>query len=183
MYIRDVEEIQRAVRAHCAARTWSRGVELSRSGAVTNQRDGEDGELSCRVKDPGRMVAPTVLLYPEDAEWDCSCLGKIDPCEHVVGAILAIRKALETGTRLPETASDEPKLIYQFKRRQHAALLLFRAIRKPGVPDAELAGSIHSHIRESGDEVPLRDEDLRIDRLLLTRGRGLLPPEMLSAIL
>ncbi len=88
--------VQRAARSG----TWSVGVKLARASAVAVE-SREAREIVLRVQAPGRAVAPTVVLYPEDNEWECDCPSRVNPCEHVVAAVIALgltREAVEGGT-------------------------------------------------------------------------------------
>ena len=58
-----------AVRAACSTADWSRGVELSRAGAVVGE-GGDDEELSFRISAQGGMLSTGVKLFPEDL--DCN---------------------------------------------------------------------------------------------------------------
>ena len=67
-----IDETFKAIRQACSANTWSRAVELVRASAVAGVSEDAE-EIVCRVRTPDRALAPTVVLYPADEEWDCDC--------------------------------------------------------------------------------------------------------------
>src|SRR5689334_706349 len=78
-----------AIRRAAPSGTWSLGVKLARAAAVATESEDAD-EVVLRVRSPGRPVAPTVVLYPGELEWDCDCPSRVRPCEHIVAAALAL---------------------------------------------------------------------------------------------
>src|SRR6185436_3594823 len=76
-----------SIRRACRPGTWSLGVNLARGGGVAVESRNEE-EIVARVRAPGRAVAPTVVLYPGEREWDCDCGGRVSPCEHVAAAAI-----------------------------------------------------------------------------------------------
>src|SRR5262245_10654827 len=84
-----VQKLLAAVRNACPPGLWSQGVKLAREGGVLKEHE-IDGSITLRVRVAGRVVAPSVVLYPDDQEWTCDCGGKVDPCEHVAAAAIAL---------------------------------------------------------------------------------------------
>ncbi|MCW5889261.1 MAG: DEAD/DEAH box helicase [bacterium] len=76
-----------AVKDECRSGLWAQGVGLARNGAVSASGEGGGGTWSFRVG-----AAATVTLHPGDAEWDCDCGSRIDPCAHVAAAAIAVRQ-------------------------------------------------------------------------------------------
>jgi hypothetical protein len=111
-----------AVRGECSARTWSRGVELARRGAVVLLRQ-DPSEALLRVQVVGRAVSPTVRLFPGDEDWSCDCRGAEDPCEHVAAAVIAWRRGLEErpGEATPTVAPRAPARVGYRLTRERAA--------------------------------------------------------------
>ena len=64
-----MEELLREIRQSCSAPTWSRGVELARSGAVVGVADRGD-EVELRVTMKGGVISPLVSLFPDELEWE-----------------------------------------------------------------------------------------------------------------
>ena len=70
--------------------------QLARAGGVAVESRGAE-EIVLRVRSPGRVVAPTVVLYPTENEWECDCPSRVSPCEHVAAAAIALpRRPRET---------------------------------------------------------------------------------------
>lgn len=92
-------QLLEAVRKEARPGIWSNGVNLSRAGAVALQ-SRTPTELELRVRAPGRSVALTVTLYPNDEVWECDCDGRMDPCEHVVAAAITVQQAEKQDTPL-----------------------------------------------------------------------------------
>ena len=78
-----------AVREACPRGLWSQGVKLAREGAVRRESGGA-GEIVLRVAAPGTAVAATVVLYPDEGEWECDCGSRFDACAHVAAAVIAL---------------------------------------------------------------------------------------------
>lgn len=79
-----------AVHGAAASGVWSQGVRLARApnGVVVIKQS--DSECECRVAAPAHSVPLTVTLYFGDVEWSCDCMGQMDPCAHVVAAVIAL---------------------------------------------------------------------------------------------
>jgi hypothetical protein len=95
-----VQSFLETVRKASLPGVWSQGVKLSRDNAVTivaasASSPATAGELTLRVRTPGRAVAPTVTLYVTAGEWSCDCDSKADPCMHVAAAAIAAAAAAE----------------------------------------------------------------------------------------
>ena len=95
-----MDSIFEAVRAACSATDWSRGVELTRSGAVTVERVDEE-EAVFLVSQRSGMISRTVTLYLDDDDWDCGCSRGEGACEHVAATVIAWRRSRESGEELP----------------------------------------------------------------------------------
>lgn len=158
-----------AVKEECRSGLWSAGVELARTESVAG--DAHDGdEWTFRVRLVGDAVAPTVLLYPEDAEWDCDCEGPCDPCEHVAACAIAAAQAAPNVEALFEGAAAIGALRYVF-RRTDAGLFLDRFLVCGDEPPRLLEESLYDLIEREGADLnfePSR-EDLDLDLLLARR--------------
>ena len=135
-----IEELFQAVREACTSQVWSRGVELVRGEAVAGERDDGD-EVILRVSAPGSAVSPTVVLLPDDEEWECNCKSREDVCDHVAAELegeLLTRDPLEDAphfvlaTSVLEHFDEAPA---ELALEPHRAGLLARdAIRDPALP-------------------------------------------------
>lgn len=162
----NVEETFKAIRKACSPNTWSRAVELVRLGAVTGVSANED-EVVCRVRSDAHVVALTVSIYPEDEEWDCSCNGKAPCCEHVAAAMIALRKARQSGEELPGGASARTHLCYCLTT-DRTQLVLERKVDKGEGSLEPLPRSLASMASSGVDRLRLTptQSDLAIDRLM-----------------
>jgi superfamily II DNA or RNA helicase len=89
---------------------WARGLQLSREGNVHCDRwqgtpEEENLEITLRVRAADRPVAYLVSLWPFEEDAHCNCLAKVEPCEHIVASILAVKAGLRPATSL----NDPPK--------------------------------------------------------------------------
>ena len=184
-----------AVRNACPVGLWSQGVRLAREGAVSSiTRKGS--ELEARVREKGRAVSPTVLLYVDDEEWDCDCGGKVSPCAHVAAVAIVAAK----GDEAPQegAAADEAKpgaapaprarevhgLRYLLSI-EHGALQLRRELEGPSGVATPLTLSLTDRIARGIAEPPIEPthDDLRVDRLFPKRPHGDVPLQFLGDFL
>ena len=104
-----------AVRLACSPRAWSRGVELTRAGAVVAEPSDDPEELRFRIVRGSGMIARQVALWPDDAEWDCPCDESDEACEHVAAAVIALRRSDEGGKGV-QTLEQAGHVDYRFGR-------------------------------------------------------------------
>src|SRR5262249_30783481 len=104
-----------AVRQACSPGEWSRGVELSRGGAVVVDHARED-EIVLRISTRGGMTSPVVTLWPEDKDWSCDCPGQVEVCAHVAAAVIALHHAGHEGQGTPSLRSTAGRVRYCFTR-------------------------------------------------------------------
>jgi superfamily II DNA or RNA helicase len=171
-----------SIRRACRSGTWSLGVNLARAGAVAVESRNEE-EIVLRVKAPGRVVAPTVVLYPGEREWDCDCGSKVNPCEHVAAAAISLGQEGEAQP-VPTSTASWARVVYRFARGP-GGLSLERAIARGGAgetSETRLEGTLSSLLAQPGSVQP-EQCDLLADRLLERRSRGVLSPEKLDALL
>jgi len=166
-----MEELFNAIRRSCPAETWSRGVELARADAVVGEHEDDD-EVLLRVATRGGMVSPSVTLYPNDEEWECSCSSREAVCDHVAAAAIALRQARKAGRPLPSPRRATGILRYCF-RRQAGELVLEREIvsgdqvhRLSTTLDAIASG------RVSGPRFAASQADLAVERALGSQRHG-----------
>jgi uncharacterized Zn finger protein len=110
-----MNELFEAVRADAESAVWSRAVELVRRGAVSVESQAGD-EVVLRVLVRAGRAAPAVRLHPAHSSWECDCDGADDPCEHACAAVIALRRASESGQALPSSAGTAAKLGYRLTR-------------------------------------------------------------------
>ncbi|MBI4705083.1 MAG: DEAD/DEAH box helicase [Deltaproteobacteria bacterium] len=179
-----MQELFQAIRAVCSPATWSKGIELVRSGAVSAGRRAPE-EMVLRVKSPGRAAAPTVTLYPLEREWDCDCGSPAAACEHVAAAAIPLRRAgaPDAGAARPLETSD--RLGYRLVR-EGGRLRLERSLVLGDGTERPLAGTLASLVasdQERAARVAPTEVDLTIDRLVGPKRVRTLEPETLPALL
>jgi superfamily II DNA or RNA helicase len=157
------------VRKACLPAIWSQGVKLAREGSVSRIGSGK-GEATFRVRAPGYPVAPTVTLYFEDGEWSCDCGGKVDPCPHVAAAAIGAESAKDEA---PAEAPPQLQVAYRLAVKD-GRLTLSRFVGKE-----QVRGSLVGKFRELSPT----HEDVRIDRVVSSTSRDVIPLERMRDIL
>lgn len=165
-----------AVRGEAKPAQWAMGVKLARANAAALEKQ-QGAEYCFRVRPPGRPVAHTVYLTPDDA-WECSCDGAFDPCEHVVAAAILLAQG-----NVATTAQTWTRLVYHFTRIG-GGLTVARELLHADGRRTPLSTSLMS-MMASGEARTLQVEngDLLADRALERPWRGALPTERLQALL
>lgn len=177
-----MQELFEAIRESCSRATWSRGVELARSGAVLGERGGR-GEVICRVRTPAERVARTVVLDVAGEDWSCDCNVAEDVCVHVAAAAIAIRRAHEAGEKLPEARRSAATVGYRFTRTP-AGLSVDRVLVSGGrEKPLEVGLSALVEGRVDGPEVLATPVDLAFERAVGNRRNGFFPREVMHGLL
>ena len=184
-----------SIRRNCRSGLWSQGVALARAGAVAVETRAGD-EIVLRVRAPGRVVAPTVVLYPTENEWECDCPSRVSPCEHVAAAAIALTppadEAASDPPPSPSPSSSSPSSVgvgvgvglpaagpplastSAFRRvayrlaRAPDGLRLTRVLVAPGGVESPLVGSLTALVADPARAAGLQVEesDLQADRFL-----------------
>jgi hypothetical protein len=174
-----------SIRRRCKPGLWSQGVTLARAGAVTVESQSPE-EIVLRVRAPGRVVAPTVVLYPTENESECDCPARMSPCEHVAAAAIALSAPKEEGAA--PASRPVARVGYRFTRGE-GGLRLARVLVEADGSEAPLGGALASRLADPAQAARLQVEevDLRADALLEIGGgagnRGVLPPTKLDGLL
>ena len=180
-----MDELFAAIRSAAGAGLWSRGVELARQDAVHGLCDA-DGEVVLRVEVPGATVSPTVVLFPDDGDWDCDCASHEDACEHVAAAAIAVRRARREGRELTGRAESPGHIGVRLSRR--GGSLHFERVVVTGDGEVPLRGTLTSARSGKGGAPPFlaTQVDVRVESALGTRLGGELPrglwPSLLAAL-
>jgi superfamily II DNA or RNA helicase len=179
-----MQKLFSAVQSACSKAVWSRGVELVRADAVEGER-AEDEEIVLRVTTRQALVAPVVTLYPEDEDWECTCRGQEDPCEHVAAAVIALRQARKAGERLPRPAAAAARIRYAFRSQGARSLSFEREVVAPDGSVEPLAYGLKTLAagRVAGPRIAATPVDMAVERVLPTERGGVLPAEVMARIL
>jgi superfamily II DNA or RNA helicase len=173
-----------SVREACRPAVWTQAVKLARGDAVQFDKSTAD-EVVARVRTPGRAIAPTVVLYPEGAEWTCDCDAPTDPCAHVAAATIVWHRVRESGEA--SGAADKPRarLSYRFYRPAPATLALDRFVVHPDGSEQRLERPLASIVAASEQPSTLTptQDDLAIDRVLGAQSRGTLALSRIGYVL
>ena len=165
-----LEALLASIRRRCKPGLWSQGVTLARAGAVTVESTSAE-EIVLRVRAPGRVVAPTVVLYPTENEWECDCPARVSPCEHVAAAAIALVGAEGRRRRPRRPQRPVARVGYRFTRGD-GGLRLARVLVEADGSETPLGGALASRLADPAQAARLQVEevDLRADALLETGG-------------
>ncbi|MEM7409130.1 MAG: DEAD/DEAH box helicase [Myxococcota bacterium] len=178
-----LEELFEELRSQCSSGSWSRGVELARAEAVSGERETDD-EIVVRVAVPNAVVSPTVVLYPDDADWDCDCASREPACEHAAAAVIAVRRARNAGQSLPAGRQAEAGRLAVRLTRENGALSFERVVvaETGESPLRSTIAAVRSG-RVDGPDFLATGEDVALESALGTQRRGVLPRGVWSAVL
>jgi hypothetical protein len=182
----DLTKLLASMRRACKAGVWSAGVNLVRAGAVTVE-SRSDEEIVLRVRAQGRAVPAEVVLYPGEDEWDCDCLGRMRPCEHLAASAIALGQAEDDGSgeaKPVQSSAVWARVAYRFAQVE-GGLTLRRFIVHADGSASQLDGTLSALLSRPTEARSLQVEqcDLQADRLLETGARATLPPSKLDALI
>jgi superfamily II DNA or RNA helicase len=165
----DLEALRDALREAASTRVWSQGVTLAREQRVAGRAAGER-EATLEVRVPSRPTPFTVVLYPQDQEWDCDCGGREAACSHAVAAALALIEAHGRGQALPVSAKAGATLSYRLTP-DPAGLRVQRVAVAADGSEQPIDASVASIVagRVPGPKLATHDVDLLFDQMLGTR--------------
>ncbi len=178
-----MQQLFNAVQSACSKATWSRGVELVRSDAVSGERSS-GSEIILRVATRQALIAPLVTLYPEDEEWECTCRGQEDPCEHVAAAVIALRQARKAGLDLPRPAAAAGRIRYAFTATGARSIAFEREVVGPDGAIEPLVHSLKTLAagRVAGPRIAATALDMTLERALPGERGGVLPAAVLARV-
>ncbi len=141
-------------------------MKLARDPAVAlESRAGS--EVVLRVPSPGRVVPPTVVLYPDESEWTCDCGSRNDPCEHCVAAAILLNQGQLADSPLRSKSSELRYELSIVRQR----LRVERSFEVPG-EQPQRVDSLASLVARGACPFAPSEDDLAIDRLLNAVPRG-----------
>lgn len=170
------------IRDNCSAHTWSRGVELSRAGAVVGQHT-DDEEIILKVATQQGMAYATVSLWPQDTDWSCDCRSRETACAHVAAAVIALRRAQQAGKMMPAPKTAPGQVGYRLTRNQHT-LALTRVVIQGGKSQLlEHSLTALAAGQGKGPAVMIGQADLAVEQILARRPPGVIPREIMPKLL
>jgi superfamily II DNA or RNA helicase len=171
-----------AIRDACSAKTWSRGVELSRAGAVIGER-ADNQESVFKVATQVGMTYATVTLWPADEDWMCDCRSTEVACAHVAAAAIAWRRARQDGQALPAPKAPPGHIEYHFQRAERSLTLARQVVQAGQRRQLEHALTTLTTPRTDGSAVVITQVDVAMDHVLGSRPPGRLPRELMPKLL
>jgi superfamily II DNA or RNA helicase len=175
-----------AIREEATTRAWSQGVQLTRDDRVVGKKS-TPREIELEVRVATRPTPYTVVLYPEDGEWECDCPSKETACSHAVAAILAVGQAREAAPgnaeALPTSAKSGGTMRYKLEP-EAGGLSLTRIVVHPDGREEVLPAPLASIIsgRVPGPTVATSEADLTLDQILGNRS-GVIGGDRLDRLL
>jgi hypothetical protein len=169
-----------AVRKACSPQLWSRGIELVRAEAVIGERADAD-EVAVRVATRGGMIARSVRLFLDDAQWECTCGAAV--CEHAAAAVIAVKRAHDEGRALPTPTHGSGTIAYRFLRGA-GGLAVERGVQgRRCVP--RVRGDARGALvgRVPGPPFTARQADLTAELALSTHRRGPVPRAIVDKLM
>lgn len=122
-----LEQLEALVRRGAGRDTWQRGVQLAQGPGVALQSADAD-ELEFHVPRERGILAWSVSLFPEDAEWCCDCPSQRDVCEHVCASLV---KGLDLARGTVPAGPALGHVHYAFTR-EGRTLVLRRQLHRDG---------------------------------------------------
>ena len=181
--LRRVRSLLAAIREACSAGTWSRGVELARSGAVVGEAD-EGDEIVLRVRLARAVVSPQVVLFPEDDDWTCECNFREDACPHVAAAAIALKQARDQGKALPglDEHGTPPHVAYRLEGLGKK-LVLRRVLATEGQDDEPIRGSLAQLSQKGTAGILVTEADVEFERRFGSVVGGVIARERVEDVL
>ncbi len=156
----------------CTDRTWSQGVKLFKNNAVKNAHK-ENEDVVIKVLAAPKPIPFTVVLYPQEQEWECSCTSRSKVCSHTAAAIIALKQDPDMAAE-PESG----RICYRFQKRQQA-LMVDRFVLDDEGGEEKLNASLGAILsgRALGPKILPEQIDLQIDHLLGANNKGRIPSD------
>jgi len=176
-----VQAFLKTVREAASSAIWSRGVELCRAEAVSTEHE-QEGEIALRVSVPGALIAPSVTLYLDDEEWECSCSSTEDPCEHVAAASIALHRARKDGRALPSLTSVSGGLRYCLSHHPPGLAIEREIVTGDETYRLESSLDAIARGRVDGPRFIASSADLLVESVLGPNRRGSIPPGLLPRL-
>jgi superfamily II DNA or RNA helicase len=170
-----VNELLDIIREACPKGLWAQGVKLADKDAVAGE-SSSDSEIVLRVKVSGLPVAPTVVIYPIDEDWDCDCPSQMQTCAHVAAAIIALTSARNQGRNLPTSSIIGGQVHYRF-HAESKGLRLERVIVDGEQENSIVGTTLYTLVASPCPDFAINatNTDLEVDAVI-----GVKPPKVFS---
>jgi len=166
-----LDKLLGVIRQGCPPATWKRAQHLAKTGTVNGKRMHND-EVEVLITSKGGMVAPLVVLSPNDQDWSCDCDSDAEACIHSAAAIIAVSASVEKGDGIPGITVPVAKVAYRLKRAGNELAIERHLVR--GKTSTPLTNRLTAAVSQLGDdEIAASQADLQVDVVLgpLTAGR------------
>ncbi|MBN2343033.1 MAG: helicase [Deltaproteobacteria bacterium] len=173
-----LHQIKTLFKQRCGPQVWAQGERLAHMDAVEGVQAGKN-EIEVTVTTPADVTDPTVFLYPDDGEWECSCKLQTEFCAHVAAAIIAVENAQGRGAALPHKELRPTMLEYRFYVKDNG-ISLIRNYVSPTGKRQPVARPIMAHVAARNFPLGYKPTqvDLNTDRII---GRNIHPSKKLPA--
>jgi len=170
------------IRENCSSTIWSRGVELSRAGAVITEVSNDE-EIILKVATGQGLAYATVTLWPADEDWLCDCKSAESACAHVAAAAIALWQAKRSGIAAPQPKMAPGKVGYRLKREDQFIVLDRVVVHRETTQPLTHSLEAISSGRVDGPAVVIAQSDLAVEHVLGRRSNGTIPREMMPRLL
>jgi superfamily II DNA or RNA helicase len=165
--------------------TWNRAVKLARHADIHPVASSEPGVDEYRIEASGEPKAFLVAITPEDEDWDCTCPGAEDPCEHVLATLIALKQGALSQDNVRERTSGRGVVVHSFSRDERH--LSFVRYVEYGDERVEVSCSLFQFVNDQSrvhrGQISVSDSELNIDHVLLQRRFGVLEPKTMRYLL
>jgi superfamily II DNA or RNA helicase len=164
---------------------WTKAVTLARHAEITCVGTRDLGEHEYHVRSSNRNQDAIVLLVPVDESWDCDCGGGLDPCEHILATLIAVKQGAVRHGSSSGTRVRQGIVVHAFSR--NGSVLSFSRYLVSGDSRIEIKTSLLQAIElsksQSASRLSVSDQDLNIDHVLLKQKSGVLDPQTMRYLL
>jgi superfamily II DNA or RNA helicase len=180
-YQKNVQKLLEIVREDCSPQTWSRAVQLARSGQLTGKR-GRDGSLEVRMATKGGMTSPLVTLVPDEGDFSCECPSNEPVCQHVAAAVIALAQAEKEGTDLLGVRGPGATLSYELTSHDEL-LTLLRFVKSESGRVPLKARLLEERQKGENASIVTTRADVEIEILLGSLATGPIPRPLMPKLL
>ncbi len=164
---------------------WTTAVTLARHAKITWIRTGDLGEHEYHIHSASRDRDVIVSLTPEDESWDCDCGGDVDPCEHVLATLIAVKQGAVRKNSSSVASVRQGSVVHAFFRQ--GSVLSFTRYLVSNDSRIEVKTSLLQTLKLNGSNstahFSMSDQEMNIDHVLMTQKNGVLDPQTMRYLL